>query len=219
MFIVCGKEAWDADKLGQLCRDYPSDEVYALPWIESKKELSDNLKGNGGRPNRLWPCDLNCELMDGEFQEFDESLGSDALGRMAHLISQGHRIRNEIMCSPCGSPFYGKIVSKYGGGSLIFLLSISGVSKLFPMEPLSAKLYAATTVPVRFKTSDLFAKVSKIKSPYVDILIANDYLPGSAVFLKFYKLASGVDFVGLDDPIERDQILPVFRYNRGYKYA
>ncbi len=218
MFVVCGKEALDAQKVGQLCRDYPGDEVYALPWIRNKEELAKNLKSNGGRPNRLWPCMPNRELMEGEFQGFDESLGSDALGRMARLVAYWPSGRNDIMTSSCPSTFYGKVVSRQGRGDLSFLLSVVAVYKLFPCEPLSAKLYAATTVLVRFRTTEVFVEASGVKSPEVDVLIANDYLPGSVVFMRFYKLVSGKDFVAVDEPVvSRDFKLPVFRYNRGYR--
>jgi len=156
--------------------------------------------------------------MEGEFQEFDEALGGDALGRMAHLVGRRRRMRNEVMCSPCRSPFYGKVVSREGCGDHTFLVSVSGMDKLFPTEPLSAKLYAATTMPTRFRVSDTFAEVSKVGVPEVDVIVGTDYLPGSVTFLRFYKLITGRDFVGLDEPIEeRDAGLPVFRYNRGYK--
>ena len=216
MFVVCGQEAWEAEKVGQLCHSHQHDEVYALPWVSDKDELSDNLRVNRSRPNRMWPCEPNRESMEGESQQFDESLGNDALGRMAHLVTAGQPIRNEVMTSPCRSPFYGKVVKRKGGESSTFLLSVAGADKMFGKEPLSARLYAATTVPVSFHVSDLFAEASGVKAENVRVLIATGYLPGSVPFMRFYRVFSGRDFVALDDPCENDKI-PVFRYDRGYK--
>jgi hypothetical protein len=97
------------------------------------------------------------------------------------------------------------------------MVTVDAAKKLFPLEPLSAKLFAATTVPVRFKMSPEAKSVVGVPMAELDVLIANDYLPGSVVFMRFYMLASGLSWVWLRESSEKDARLPIFRYNRGYK--
>jgi len=217
MFIVCGEEAWDSERVGRLCCDNPSSEVYALPWIRTKESLLDNLSSNGGRPNRLWPCEHNTEPMDGPSQEFDEKLGNDGLGKMANLVATGREVLNQVMSCSFRCPFYGQVVCHVPRRNSTFMLSLSGFEHMFSSAPLSARLYAATTVPVRFETTHMFSEESGVGAKEVDIIIANDYLPGSVVFMRFYKVMTGKDYVVLRDFDERmDSKIPVFRYNKGY---
>ena len=216
MIIVCGRSALQPDSLRQACIAHPHDEVYALPWVTTEEGLTSSLKMNRGKPMRVFPCERNTDPMEGEGQDFDENLDGDALGRMAHIIAAGFPSINEVMKSPCESPFYGKVLTADGAYS--FLLDCEHVDKYFPHEPLSAKLYAATTALVRFKNTEQFIRDSGCESQFVDIILASDFLPGSVAFMQFYRLVSGRWFVGIRDLREfNGQSLPCFRYNRGYR--
>ena len=216
MIIVCGKLALQSDELRKVCLANPHDEVYALPWVTTKEGLEENAKGNRGKPRRVFPCEPNTDQADGEFQDFDENLKGDAFGRMAHIVATGQPVLNEVMKSPCESPFYGKVIMKEGASS--FLLDCNKVDKYFPCEPLSSKLYAATTTFVRFQNTEQFSEDSGCEDEFVDIVLASDFLPGSVSFTQFYRVVSGRWFVGIRDLSDFVGLkIPLFRYNRGYR--
>ncbi len=216
MIIVCHTEARDPEFMGKLCANSPSREVYALPWVETPEELEANTKTNGGKPNRMWPCEENHELMADESVEMDEKLPGDAFGRMAHIVAHGGIAINEVMTTRGWSPFYGMMLGC--GGSRCFAVNGDTVDYYFPQAPLSAKMYAATTVPVMFENTELFADASGCKDETVAVMVSSEYMPGLPTFMRFWKITSGRDMVCLIEPksLRPSKSVPLFRYNKGY---
>jgi hypothetical protein len=216
MVIVCNNAARDPHDMWETCFMNPHQEVYALPWVTSSEELSDNLKSNGGRPNRMWQCEKNMAPMDGEFVEMDDKLDGDSFGRMADVVAKGQVAVNDVMTVGGWNPFYGMVLKKTG--SSCFVVRGESVDEYFPTEPLSAKAYAATTVPVAFDNNEKFAKASGCVQERVAIMVSSEYLPGMTTFMRFWKLMSGSDMICLIDPktMKPSKSIPLFRYNRAY---
>lgn len=216
MIILCGKKALDPVSVSEVCRDNPREEVYALPWISTEAELAANFSINKTVPSRVFPCEPNTDKAEGEFEDFDPSLidYGDAFGRMAKHVSSGFPAINEVMRCHCASGFYNKVLVREGVST--FLLDCHKADRYFPAEPLSAKLYAATTVPVRFRNTSSFAEESGWVGEFVNVIMASDFLPGSSAFINFYHLMSKRFFVGVAEKFRGRNMLR-FRYNRMYK--
>jgi len=219
MIVVCGKEALDAERLGNLCREKPLEEVYALPWVTTEANLLGVLEERSGKPNRLFPCRRNTDPFVGESQVFDEALEGDAFGRMADLVSKETPVLNDVMSCPCESAFYGRVLTKKTTAhEAVFLVRCQSVSSYFPSEPISAKMYAALTVPVEFKNTERFAKVAAYNEEKVRVLVSSDFIEGTTTFLRFYQLMCGMDFVAtVDRSFVDGSKTPLFRYDKGYR--
>lgn len=216
MVIVCGTDALNPELVADICKKSPFDEVYALPWITSSSELIRSVSENRGRPNRLFPCHRNTQPYEGDFEEFDDKLNSDALGRMANLVSNGVDVVNEVMTCPCPSSFYGRLITNKVKDNTTYLVRVEEIPRFFPCEPISATLYAASTVPVSFRNTDCFSKSSGCANETVGVVMANAYIPGTVEFLRFYKLFCGRGYIATLPTIDCSSA-PLFRYNRGYR--
>jgi len=215
MFTVCGERALDPEGVAALCREHPHDEVYGIPWVKTEDDLRENLTTNRGRPNRVFPCEPYEELIDAESVDVKENLPGDVYGRMAFLLKNGIPVVNQAMRTPCRSDFYGNIMER-GPGAKRYVVSQDDADKYFPSEPLSIKLYAATTVFVRMSGTDEFAELAG--NHEVDVLIATPFIPGIQEFMGFLRLMTGI---GLVASIRPNEIFPrkkigLFRYNKGY---
>jgi hypothetical protein len=219
MVIIVSKKANEPVYVGDSCRENPQEEVYALPWIHSSEALIENLKTNGVRPNRVIPCEPNKkEIPDCETHDFYDRLEDDAFGNLALSMKHGSPALNEAMDTPCCNGFYGSVISPVWQPGATVILRCKRVQEMFPVEPLSAKLYAMTTVPVSLKNTDQFRKLTGCEDETVPVLAASDFIPKIVTFMRFNKLYNGRDYVFSIDPSKYNGPRPlVLRYNRAYK--
>jgi len=218
MIIICGQQALNPAEVSRVCRESPQEEVYALPWVRTPEDLQQNLKDNRGKPNRMLPCTPNKEEAEGEKIDFYERLQDDAFGVMADALKHGTPVLNEIMTCPCESAFYGRVlVPKWIPGASV-LLRCGMADAFFPCEPLSAKLYAMTTVPVMLSNTESFEKKTECTEKEVPVMLATDFVPRLVTFMRFHKLFTGRDWV-FSVPLDKFPGRPPFRwrYNRAYR--
>jgi len=217
MIVICSEQALNPSGVAKVCRDNPHEEVYALPWVTSAESLKKNFRDNRTKPNRLFPCVPNVKDAEGERMEFYKRFEDDAFGTMADALKQGKPVLNETMECPCRNGFYGNVlVPSWVPGSVVILRCKS--SDLLPHEPLSAKLYAMTTVPVMVRNTDEIAKRTGCPEQELPVLLATDFIPRIGVFMQFYQMFSGKDWIFSIDPELFPERVPLrWRHNRAYK--
>lgn len=218
---VCGPVAKDSAEIAKLCHKYPSHAIYVCPVVDELAAfgvLVTNILDKE-KPRRTSLCVPLMHELHGEHIDFDPKLEGDGYGRMADLVRHGLPVLNDMMSFVGISPFYGKVLSKKADNHHTYLIRSHAVDRFFPQEPLSIKLYAATSVPVQVTNTKSFQDASGCKADKVNIVVSSDHIPGFPVFMNFYKIMSGDDFVGTVDlkHMNVHKKLPVFRYNRGYK--
>jgi hypothetical protein len=218
MIVICGKQALIPVDVARVCRENPHERVYALPWVTTPEELQENLKVNHGKPSRMLPCAPNKEEAEGEKINFYERLKDDAFGVMADALKHGTPILNETMTCPCENAFYGCVlVPKWIPGAST-ILRCKSIDTFFPYEPISAKLYAMTTVPVMLRNTDAFRKETGCLDEEMPVMLATDFIPRIVTFMRFHKLFTGRDWV-FSVPPDKFPGRPPFRwrYNRAYR--
>jgi hypothetical protein len=219
MFTICGDEALDPAGVAKICREHPQDEVYCIPWVRTEDELIKNLTVNKGRPNRVFPCVPNEEFIDDlpdeSTMDIDPKLPGDVYGRMSYVLRSGRCLVNQVMKTPCHADFYGNIMER-GPGAPRYIVAVEDMHKYFPQEPLSIKLYAATTVFVRMRGSEEFTKM--VGNDVADVMFATPFVPGIQEFMGWLRMMTGDGLVGSFRPTEifPRKNIPLFRYNKGY---
>jgi len=221
---LCGQIVKSPEAVAEFCRAFPCETVYVCPLVEELAAFGALVttleKESPRRANLFVP---NTEVINAEFKEFDPKLAGDGLGRMASLVHRGIPVLNEMRTGPGISPFYGKIIHDGSKNVSNYIVSLEGIDEYFPYEPISARFYAATSVPVRMSVMPKFRKDSGCESEYADVFVASDYVPDLSVFMRFYRLMSGKSFVGISDAKDitafAKKTMPVFRYNRAYKVS
>lgn len=188
-----------------------------MPWVTTPDDLSQNLNSRG-KPNRMFSCTPNKEEAEGEKIDFYERLQDDAFGVMADALKHGTPVLNEIMKCPCENAFYGKVLVPNWIPGASVILRCNSIDTFFPCEPLSAKLYAMTTVPVMLRNTDAFRKETGCSDEEVPVMLATDFIPRIVTFMRFHKLFTGRDWV-FSVPLDKFPGRPPFRwrYNRAYK--
>jgi len=216
VIIICGEKALDPVDVSRVCNENPHNEVYCLPWVTTGETFEANLRSNGGRPNRFFPCQENREELNAPFIELAGELPGDPFGRMADILSDGMPVVNQVMSCPCLSGFYGNVLVPKAGASW-YIVALDDVQRYFPFVPLSSKIYAATTVPVQMEGTDEFAEIAGRKS--APVLVATDFIPGIIPFMGFLKVMTGRGVIGVFRPKETipQKSIPLLRYNRGYR--
>jgi hypothetical protein len=199
---------------------YPCHTIYICPVVEELAAfgvLVTNLKVQE-KPRRTSLCVPHTHDFGGEHIEFDPNLEGDGYGRMADVVHKGMPVLNDMMRGPGISPFYGRVISRRVVEPYTFLIRSESVNRYFPTEPVSAKVYAATSVPVEMKNTKAFMSASGCNAEKVNMVVSSDFIPGLPVFLNFYKIMSGDDFVGTICPkqIIPHKKVPVFGYSKGY---
>ena len=218
MIILCSETANNPAEVARICRENPLDEVYPLPWIDSNQKLLENLKVNRGKPNRMFPCSPNKKEEKSESISFQKNLPDDAFGTMADAVRSGTPVLNEIMKIPCSSGFYERILTKHWQSGAVVIMNIARLDEMFPFEPISAKVYAMTSVPVLMRNTDQFQKLTECTEKEVPVMAATDFTPKIVTFMSFYKLFSGKDFVfsvKSSNFISHQSM--IWRYNKAYK--
>ncbi len=212
------------DKVMQICRMCPASRVLVSPMKESTLAavgvIADDLLREGKDAPRFIPLDESVEdLLEAPGQDLDVTLGSDGIGRMAYLMREGMSVCNQTMRRPGISVFHGRVLSVLGWWSRpVFLMRSMAADYYFPTEPLSARLYAATGVPVRVKATEKFKEDTRWVSDEVDIFVSSEHVKGLTTMLNVVSLSSGRRWVASSDPkdVAIPKSIPLFRHNRAY---
>jgi hypothetical protein len=216
---VAGYVASNPAEIAKLCKTIPCHSVYVCPLVEELAAfgvLVLNIQDKE-KPRRASLCVPNKDELDGHCSEYDAKLNGDGYGQMANAVRKGFPALNEIMSCPSISPFYGRVLAEKSGTPSTYLIRSDAVGRFFPHEPISITYYAATSVPVEVTNTTSFMRQSGCKDEKVNIVVSSDHIPYLPVFMNFYKVMSGKDFVGTTNINQlRAKKLPVFRYNGSY---
>ena len=216
---VCGSVVLSPEAMGKLCSRFPNSRMYACPIVEELAAFGVLVRNAGKRPYRAALFWDNKDTIDAEFQTYDPVLEGDSMGRMADVITAGLPAVNEVMKTIGVSPFYGRTLHKgWIPGSQIIVRTVD-MDSLFPISPISAKNYVATSVPVKMETTEQFRELTGYNEPFADVFVSTDYIPGLSTFMRFFKTLSGRGFVftSKNDKKKHGPIVPVFRGDKVYR--
>ena len=151
--VLCGPGVENPQYVSNLCRKAPHASVFVCPLIGPLAAFghvagTTLLKGLE-RPRMGLFHSPRPDSLDAQFIDFDEKLPDDGYGKMAHLVQSYTPVVNQMMQTPCFSPFYGRLLS-YGRwwSEPVFLMRRIVAEKYFPHEPISIREYAASWMPV-----------------------------------------------------------------------
>lgn len=213
---------WTKEGLYDFCKKYPS---VVYPFVET--DWREWI------PNR--------EPVQGEIVKFSE-LDGDAYGRMAHVLSQGRAVLNEILCFPrspaclpCGTPiqppvpaprecsFYNRVLDLAPVKNPIVIMDEKTFQKYFPFAGVGPRVIAKREW-MYFDNTDEFRKDYCIGDALVRILIAEPirgyfpFPPRYNYFLGFWNRFGGNrKFYSNSVEGYSGRELPVFRYNFGFR--
>jgi hypothetical protein len=214
-FCVGGRITRKPDEIAELCSSYPSSSFFVSPIVDESSAIGAAVVSQ--RPTREFVAKPFTEELPLESMEYwDDSMDGDRCGKMARHLALGGDIYNDAYIGCGKTRFYGTEISGELKKNDVVMVRSNMVNEYFPDTPISAKVYAATSVPVRMKTSDKFRKDVGYEGKEVNVLVASDHIPWSSTFLNYYKMASGKNWVSLSSMIN-DRELPIFRYNRVYR--
>ena len=217
--VLCGPVAAIPAAVAMFCRRYPvnsmsvcalTDELPAFGCLV--KELCSKSLDRPRRANLFQPNTINLPY---QFREFDEKLEGDGYGRMAHAVSLGSVVYNDMMQGPGVSPFYERLLCKLPVfDPTTFIINADCVEKFLSPAPLSFR-EAARCVPVLCPVSDEFREATRQNVSEAVVFISG-LVPGLDDFLRFYGTMTGRGIVA-SGPVKLDGMkgtLPVFKYNR-----
>jgi hypothetical protein len=215
---VCGKIVSFPDKMADLCRRFPNSKVYACPVVDELAAFGVLVRNLSLNPRRIPMAWENRESIDAESISYDPVLEGDAMGRMADVVARGMPAVNEMMTTVGVSPFYGRTLFR-DETSGIAMVRISEMDYLFSTVPVSAKNYAATSVPVRMRNTDQFAERTGYNGTFVDVFVATDYMLGVCDFLRFLAVTTkkGIAFSADQIRVKHADMVSVFRWDRAYR--
>lgn len=216
---VYGEDVKSPEKIAELCARFPSSRIFACSLVDELAALGvlvENIRVTPFRSVLAWE---NWEPIDAEFKTFEKNLNGDAMGRMADVVANGLFAVNEVSTTVGLSPFYGKTLHRDWQEGCQFIIRKDEMDSFFPQEPISAKHYAATSVPVRMETTEQFRTQTGYNGSHADVFVATDWLPDASTFMRFYKTISGRGYVCVSDQgkIRHRKFVPVFRNDRAYR--
>lgn len=220
--LMCGPAVKDPDKVARFCRVFPTSTVYVCPLVDELAAFGALAMGLQAeeKPRKANLFVPNVEPMTGVSVSFDSKLDGDGLGRMAHAVKMGAKVLNEMMVGPGVPRFYGQVVSDGKGGSKTYVVRMRAMDEFFPLEPISAKAYAAACVPVRMTNTHEFSKATECEATSVNVLVVSDMIWELPTFERFYNVMTGRSFFGVETPrdIARARLqMAVFRSDKGYR--
>jgi hypothetical protein len=224
---LCGPIIKSPVLLASFCKSYPNQSIYVCPVVDSLDALGTLLfhaNQEGQKPYRANLYHKDFEIIEDsiEVMDFEDNLEGDSLGRMAHLVGNGVPVLNQVRTSPSVSPFYGKILSDQPlGDDAAYAIRSELIDLYFPSEPLSLKYCVSTSALVHVTNTDKFKEVSGYEGDSLSILAVSDYILDLPTFMKFYVLIAKTGFVAVNEieSLKDEKIVPVFRYNKGYKLS
>jgi len=216
--ILCGPIVSDPFKVAGFCRRFPANSMAVCPLFDELPAFGCLIEGLCDKgldwPRRANLFQPNTDRFPYRCREFDEKLTGDGFGRMAHAVSLGVVVVNDMMRGPGVSPFYGRLLSRQVfADSSVFIVNANCEEKFLRLAPLSLR-EAARCVPVICPVSDEFRESAKQDSQEAVVFISGLEL-GLNDFLRFYGVMTRRGVV-VSGPIKLDDMkgaLPVFRYN------
>jgi len=219
--ILCGPVSSSPVAVAQFCRKFPANSMSVCALTDELPAfgcLAKELCKRGlDRPRRANLFQPNTENLPYQSREFDEKLEGDGYGRMAHAVSLGSVVYNDMMRGPGVSPFYGRLLAKLPWfDPTTFIINADCVEKFLSPAPLSFR-EAAKCVPVLCPVSDAFREAIQKEIPEAVVFVSG-LVPGLDDFLRFYGTMTGRGVVssGLVKLDSMKGTLPVFGYNRVY---
>jgi len=227
---ICGPIVSSPERMAAKCYQYPTSRMYACPVVDEISAIGALLRNvDVKRPCRTQLFWDNTDEIGAEHKDFDPSMDGDGYGRMADLVAHGLFAVNEMMKTVGVSPFYGKVLHRDCLPESQMIVRRVDVDRLFPSIPVSAKNYAAVSVPVMMETTSQFRAETGYNGPFVSVFVSTDYVPGVSTFMRFYKTFSNMGHVYTSN-LERmatdgagglsammRNCVPVFRSNRAYR--
>jgi hypothetical protein len=219
--ILCGPVSSSPAAVARFCRIYPANSMSVCALTDELPAfgcLARELCKKGlDRPRRANLFQPNTDNLPYQSREFDEKMEGDGYGRMAHAVSLGSVVHNDMMRGPGVSPFYGRLLSKSSEiDSTTFIINADCVEKFLSPAPVSFR-EVAKCVPVLCPVSDAFREAIQQQVPEAVVFVSG-LVPGLDDFLRFYGAMTGRGVV-LSCPVKLDGMkgtLPVFGYNRVY---
>jgi hypothetical protein len=217
--VLCGPVASIPAAVAVFCRRYPANSMSVCALTDELpafgclvKELCSKSLDRPRRANLFQPNDTSLPY---QFREFDEKLDGDGFGRMAHAVSLGSAVCNDMMRGPGVSPFYGCLLSSLPVfDPTTFIINADCVEKFLSPAPLSFR-EAARCVPVLCPVSNEFREATR-QNVSEAVVFVSGLTPGLDDFLRFYGAITGRGIVA-SGPVKLDGMkgtLPVFKYNR-----
>lgn len=169
---VCISGDFRHDDLRDVCVKMPSCPVYVCPLKSELYALGAMVCGTKDlRARRVSFLVENSEPYDASpGPAFDPSLEDDRFGQLARALCSGGPVRNDMKLGiDCGQFYQSVLVLKPIWRNPVCLMTTRMVMEMFPVEPISLKRYAASTVPVLLKNTESFREASGIESD--DVLV------------------------------------------------
>ena len=222
--VLCGPIVSDPSKVSAFCLRFPANSMTVCPLLEELPAfgcLAEGLWIRGlDRPRRANLFQPNTESLPYKYREFDEKLVGDGFGRMAHAVSLGGMVINDIMSGPGVSPFYGRLLSwPPRFADPVFIVNFACIEKFLGLVPLSLR-EAARWVPVLCPVSAEFRETTRQDTSEAVIFVSGQD-QGLDDFLRFYGALTkkGVVSSGKVKLEDRKGGIPIFRYNRVYAFG
>jgi hypothetical protein len=216
---VYGDVVKSPEKMADLCFRFSNSRMYVCSLVDELPALGALARNIRVTPFRSILAWENTTSIDAESKTYEKDLNGDAMGRMADVVANGLCAVNDVKTTVGVSPFYGKTLHKDWKEGCQFIVRTAEMDNLFPSVPISAKHYAATSVPVRMENTEQFREQTGYNGSHVDVFVATDWLPDVSTFMRFYKTFSGRGFVCASDQnkIRHNRYVPVFRSDRCYR--
>jgi hypothetical protein len=219
--VLCGPIVSDPTKVASFCQRFPANSMSVCALIDELPAfgcLVESLCAKGlERPRRANFFQPNLADLACKYREYEEKMEGDGFGRMAHAVSLGSVVLNEMRHGPGVSPFYGQMLSKLPiFGSNVFIINADCLERFLSPAPLSFR-EAARCVPVLCPVSQEFCEVTHQKIETA-IIFVSGLVVGLDDFLRFFGVMTkqGIVVSGMVKLEDMKGILPVFRYNRVY---
>ena len=211
-FCIGGAYTQNATSVADFCDNHPSSTVFACPIVSELRAIGCVITGS--RPTREFVATPNTEEMSKDSLEYWKDSEGDKYGKMARQLSLGSDVFNDIYRGIGKTAFYGSTLSMTYSEESVVVVSSRMLKDHFLDTPISAKNYAATSVPVMMRTPDLLARhVSGVE--YIKVMVVSDYITGLSTFMTYHKLLSGKDWVFAKQ--DKREGMPVFRFDKVYK--
>jgi len=204
--------------VAEFCRSFPSSSIFVCPIDQELSALGAVVKNK--KPYRAYIPSPQVGDMPYESQEYDPKLEDDKYGRMADLVAKGIPVYNNIYSGPGGGPFYGSVLTMAPHPEMeMYIVNSESMQKYFPTDPISAKYYAATTVPVIMSPSEECKDIAGSKQDKMSVMASSSFAIGMTTFMNFYKICSGRDWCSMNPArlIAPNKTLPLFQYDKAYR--
>jgi len=227
--VVCGNVCNIPSQVSEIANEFKFNPIYFCPIVDELSAFGALFVGMRKKsympPKRVQFWERNFKEIKEvpEFMEFDESLQdyNEPYGKLAYAVCKhGKKSLNQIKNGIGISPFYSKVIStEILSDDPVFLVSYEHMEKYFPDEYISARGFAATSVPVMLNNTDSFKKDSKYDGSKVNVFAVVSEYSDALVFFNFGHAMAGTKIVSSYCPesLKIEKINLVYRYNKSYQ--